>query len=51
MPSLSSSSFNAVTTATTMDAAPTDDAKTPAKDGFEKEAADETVGGNTLFQK
>ena len=30
---------------------PADDAKAPAKDGSEEEAADDTAGGNELFDE
>ena len=49
MSSFSSSSFDVVTTATTTNAAPADDAEAPSKDG--EEATDETVGCNELFHK
>ena len=49
MSSFSSSSFDVVTTATTTNVAPADDAKAPSKD--EEEAMDETAGCNGLFHE
>ena len=51
MPSFFSSSFDAVTVTTAMNAALADDGETPAKDGSEKVAVDETVWGNGLFDE
>ena len=47
MSSFSSSPFDVVTTATTTNAAPADDAEAPSKD--KEEATDETSGCNGLF--
>ena len=49
IPSFFSSSFDVVTVTTVRNAAPADDGKAPAKDVSEKEAVDETAGGNGLF--
>ena len=48
MSSFSSSPFDVVTTATTTNAAPADDAEAPSKD--EEEVTDETAGCNGLFR-
>ena len=48
MSSFSSLFFDVVTATTTTNAAPAD---ALTKDGSEKEAADETAGGNRLFHK
>ena len=51
MPSFSSSSFDAATTATAKDMATADTAKARAKDGFEeKETAEGATGADGLFE-
>ena len=51
MPSFSSSSFDAATTATAKNMAPADAAKTRAKDGFEEEeTAEGTAGADGIFE-
>ena len=49
MSSFSFSPFNDLTTTTATNAAPTDDTKSLAKDGSQKEAGDGTAGSDGLF--
>ena len=49
MPFFSSSSFDAVTIATAMNAAPADAAEAPAKDGSKEESADRTARTGGIF--
>ena len=49
MSSFSSSSFNAAIIATAMEAASTDNAEAPAKNGSKEETADKAPGADRLF--